>query len=141
MSFVSILPTIFQPQPVFSSSNGWSFLPIGPQIGDVHRLEELVIVGTHETIAAVVDGHLHAVEFGRDFGRLDRIRLLSGLDEHAYLINGARIEQRDTELGAKRLLELLGRCIRPVRQALGNLKHLSGAFACLTAVGPPMPPA
>src|ERR1700722_20871627 len=44
------------------------------QVGDVHRLEELVMVGAHETVAAVIDGDFHAIELGGDLDRVERIR-------------------------------------------------------------------
>ena len=61
---VSILATSCQPQPVFSSSNG-SFVGPLAERGDVHRLEELVVVLAHDALAAVEHLELHVLERGR----------------------------------------------------------------------------
>src|ERR1700677_4965079 len=83
----------------------------GTEVRDVHRLEELVIVGSHKAIAAIVDRDFHAGERSRYFGRLDRLRLLGSFNEHAYLVDSPRVEQCHSDFGAERLLELLGRRI------------------------------
>ena len=94
VSLVSILPR-YLPAPAGVLLLERLVLAERTEAGDIHRLEELMIVGPHEAVAAVVDGDLHAVELGRDLERLDRLRFVGGLDEHADLIDGARIEQRD----------------------------------------------
>ena len=62
---VSTLATTRQPHPVFSSSNGSLARAIAER-RDVHGLEELVIVGAHESLAAVEHVELHALELRRD---------------------------------------------------------------------------
>ena len=91
---VSILAMSFQPQPVFSSSNG-SFSVRFAERGYVHRLEELVIVLAHVALAAVEDFKLHAFERERDLDRIDRLGLVGGCRQHAHLVDGARVEQAE----------------------------------------------
>src|SRR4029077_12138247 len=90
------------------------------QFGDVHRLEELVILGAHETVAAVIDGDFHTVELGRDLDRVERLRFLRRFDEHADLVDGTRIEKGHVGLGAERFLELNSRRIELVRDAFAD---------------------
>src|SRR5271169_2346484 len=67
------------------------FLADPAEVRDVHRLEELMIIGSHEAVTAAVDGDVHTLELGRDLSRLERIRRLGGFDEHANLIDGPGI--------------------------------------------------
>src|SRR5882672_9556375 len=91
--------------------------------GDIHGLEELVIVLAHEPLAAVEDLELHAFELGRDLRRLERFRLVDGRREHAHLVGDARIEQPDVVLGTKRPLEFLRGLMRDIRVPLGDLEY------------------
>ena len=97
---VSIFATSFQPQPVFSSSNG-SLCGAFAERRDVDRLEELVVVLAHEALAAVEHLELHAFERERDLDRIDRLGLLGGRRQHPHFVDGARIEQADVVLGAE----------------------------------------
>jgi len=77
----------------------------------------------------------------RYFDRLDRLRLLGGLTNIRYLVDGPRVEQCHANFGTERFLELHGWRIWLIRHALGDDKHTIWKVACLIAVGPPVPPA
>src|SRR5258707_7731308 len=62
-----------------------------PEGSDVHGLEELMVVGAHEAVAAIEDGDLHALELLRDLLRVGRLCLLDRLHQHRHFVEGARI--------------------------------------------------
>src|SRR5262249_11970611 len=79
---------------------------------DVHGLEKLVIVLAHEAFAAGEDIEFHALERETDLDGVGGFRLVDGGRQHAHLIEGPRIDDRDTVLVAKGLLgRLRGRVI------------------------------
>ena len=91
VSLVSILPFV-SPAPAGILLLERLVLGDRAKASDIHRLEELMIVGSHEALAAVVDGDFHAIELSRDLDRFDRLRFVGGLDEHADFVDRPRIE-------------------------------------------------
>src|SRR4029079_5188042 len=56
--------------------------------GDVHRLEELVVVLAHVALAAVEDFELHAFKGRRHLDRIERLGLFGRGREHPHLVDG-----------------------------------------------------
>src|SRR5215831_8761153 len=74
---------------------------------DVHWLEELVIVGSHESVAADEHVCFHVFELRSDLAGLSRFRVRDGGGEHPHFVDGARIQHCDIIFRAQRLFELL----------------------------------
>ena len=93
------------------------------EAGDIHVLEELVVIFAHVAFAAVKGREFHAFELRRDSLRLVGIGFFNRLHQHAHFVYNARIPDRQAEFAAEFVFQLLCFRRRRVGNAFDNREH------------------